>query len=111
MEKIPQRVARALCGDIMTVLSRPYRHIGVGYAPADTTDQMVMRIFDGLEVGNGHPEIKLAQVALRDQHTQIAGNGAQDQTRETALNEPVNLIRRQMAAVTLNGFEYRLALF
>src|SRR5215831_20968992 len=87
------------------------RNVGVGYAPADSADQMVMRILGGLEVGNGHPEIELAQAALRDQHAQIAVNSPQAQTGEAALDEPVDLVSRQVAAVILDGFEDRLALF
>jgi hypothetical protein len=87
------------------------RNVGVGYAPADAADQMVMRILGGLEVGNGRPEIEFAQAALRNQHAQIAVNGAQAQTGEAALDESVDLVRRQMAAMILNGLEDRLALF
>src|SRR5215470_1688027 len=87
------------------------RNVGVGYAPADAANQMVMRILGGLEVGNGHAEIELAQPPLRNQHAQIAVNGAQAQEWEAALDEPVDLVRRQMAAMILNGLEDRLALF
>src|SRR5215510_2494797 len=87
------------------------RNVGVGYAPADAADQMVMRILSSLEVGASHPEIELAQAALRNQHAQITVNGAQAQTREAALDEPVDLVRRQMAAMILNGLEDRLPLF
>src|SRR5215510_11309076 len=87
------------------------RNVGVGYAPAHAADQMVMRILGGLEVGNGHPEIELAQAALRNQHAQITVNGAQAQAGEAALDEPVDLVRRQMAAMILNGLEDRLPLF
>src|SRR5262245_61045143 len=87
------------------------RNVGVGYAPADAADQMVMRILGGLEVGNGHPEIELAQAALRNQHAQITVNGAQAQTGEAALDEPVDLVRRQMAAMILYGLKDRLTLF
>jgi len=48
---------------------------------------------------------------MRNQHAQIAVNGTQAQTGETALDEPVDLVRRQMAAMILNGLEDRLALF
>jgi hypothetical protein len=87
------------------------RYVGVGYASADAADQMVMRILGGFEVGAGHPEIQLAQVASRNQQTQISVNSAQAQTRKDALDESVDLVRRQMAAVTLNSLENCLALF
>src|SRR5215470_3620476 len=87
------------------------RNVSVGYAPADAADQMVMRILGSLEVGYGHPEIELAQTALRNQHAQIAVNGAQAQTGEAALDEPVDLVRRQMPAMILNRLEDRLPLF
>ena len=87
------------------------RNIGVGYAPADAADQMVMRILGGLEVSDGHAEIELAQATLFDQHAQVAVYSAQAQTGEAALNEPIYLVRRQMAAVIFNGIEDRLALF
>jgi hypothetical protein len=84
---------------------------GVGYASTDAADQMVMRILGGFEVGNGHPEIELAQVASRNQQTQISVYSAQAQSWKEALDEPVDLVRRQMAAVTLNSLENSLALF
>src|SRR5262245_12501861 len=87
------------------------RNVGVGYATADAADQMVMRVLGGLEVSNGHPEIELAQAALRDQHAQVAVNSAQAQTRKAAFDEPVDIVRRQMAAMILDGLEDRLALF
>src|SRR5262245_41421035 len=87
------------------------RNVRVGYAPADAADQMVMGILGGLEVGSSHPEIEIAQAALRDQHAQIAVNSAQAQTGEAALDEPIDLIRSQMAAMILNGLEDRLTLF
>lgn len=87
------------------------RHLGVGDAPADAADQMVVRILDGLEIGDGHPEIKLAQAALLNQHAQVAVDSAQAQSREAALDELVNLVRRQMAAVMFDGVIDRLPLF
>src|SRR5215470_7255503 len=70
------------------------RNVGVGNAPADAADQMVMRILGGFEVGSGNPEVEFAQSALRNQHAQIAINGAQAQTGEAALDEHVDVIRR-----------------
>src|SRR5262249_30562320 len=72
---------------------------------------MVMRILDGLEVSHGHPKIKLAQIALLNQHAQVAVDSAQAQPREAALNELICLVRRQMAAMPLDRLEDRLPLF
>src|SRR5215813_8292011 len=104
----PSQISSLPCDRLQAAFDR---NVGVGYAPADAADQMVMRILGGLEVGSGYPEIELAQAPLRNQHAQIAVNGAQAQTGEAALDEPVDLIRRQMAATILNGLEDRLALF
>src|SRR5262245_11981645 len=83
----------------------------VGDPSTDTADQMVMRILDGLEVGHGHSEIKFPQIALRDQHAQIAIDSPQAQSREVTLHQLVDLVRRQVAAMPLDHLEDRLPLF
>src|SRR5262245_15654499 len=70
-----------------------------------------MRILDGLEVGHGHSDVKFPQISLRDQHAQIAIDSSHTQSREAALDQLVNLVRRQVAAMPLDRLEDRLPLF
>jgi hypothetical protein len=93
------------------IQTRLDRRLDVRDASANAANQMVVRILDGLEMSDGHPEIELAQTTQRNQYAQVAVYSAQAQTREAALDELVDLVGSQMAAMPLDGLEDRLPLF
>jgi hypothetical protein len=87
------------------------RQLHIRNPPADAADQMVVRVFGSLEIGDRHAEIEFSDCTLSGEHAQVPVDCPKTQTGMAPPGETIYLVSRQMTPMSFNGVEDHSPLF
>lgn len=78
---------------------------------ADAADQVVVRVFGSLKIGDRHTEIEFSHRALSREHAQVTIYRSEAQMRMAPPGELIYLVSRQMTSMSFNGVKDHPPLF